>query len=51
MDNVTLLLGAAGIFGLLVVIQIITRAGRPVRRAVGGILAGWGLAWDEWGNF
>ncbi|HIR56419.1 MAG TPA: pro-sigmaK processing inhibitor BofA family protein [Candidatus Gallacutalibacter pullicola] len=42
MDNVTLLLGAAGIFGLLVVIQIITRAGRPVRRAVGGILAGWG---------
>lgn len=42
MQDSIIWLGAVGIFVLLVIIQIITRAGRPVRRAVGGMFAGLG---------
>ncbi|NLJ30551.1 MAG: transcriptional regulator [Clostridiales bacterium] len=35
-----LLLTACGVFGLLVVIQLVVRAPRPVQRAAGGVITG-----------
>lgn len=40
-DLLTLLI-AGGVFLLLVVIQLIARARKPVQRAVGGVFVGWG---------
>ena len=40
MQNTTAVVCALGVFALLVLIQVIVRAERPVRRAVGGIITG-----------
>lgn len=40
MQNLTTIVCAVGVFALLVIIQMIVKAERPVRRAVGGILMG-----------
>lgn len=40
MQNLTAAACALGVFALLVLIQVIVRAERPVRRAVGGIITG-----------
>lgn len=40
MQNVTAIVCALGVFALLVLLQVIVRAERPVRRAVGGIVTG-----------
>ena len=40
MQNLTAVACALGVFALLVLIQVIVRAKRPVRRAVGGIITG-----------
>lgn len=40
MQDVILLLTACGVFGLLVVIQLVVRAPRPVQRAAGGVITG-----------
>lgn len=40
MQNLTAVLCALGIFFLLVLIQVIVKARRPVSKAIGGILSG-----------
>lgn len=40
MQGLILALSACGVFGLLVVIQLIVRAPRPVQRAAGGVITG-----------
>ena len=40
MQNLAVIVGALGIFALLVIIQMIVKAERPVRKAIGGILTG-----------
>lgn len=40
MQSLTTIVCAVGVFALLVIIQMIVKAERPVRRAVGGILMG-----------
>jgi hypothetical protein len=40
LQDVILLLTACGVFGLLVVIQLVVRAPRPVQRAAGGVITG-----------
>ncbi|HEX3039012.1 MAG TPA: pro-sigmaK processing inhibitor BofA family protein [Caproiciproducens sp.] len=40
MPNLLVILTAGGVFGLLVVIQMIVRSPRPVQRAAGGVIMG-----------
>lgn len=40
MPNLLAILTAVGVFGLLVIIQMIVRSPRPVQRAAGGVLTG-----------
>lgn len=40
MQGLYLVLTACGVFGLLVVIQLIVRSPRPVQRAAGGVITG-----------
>lgn len=40
MQGLVLVLTACGVFGLLVVIQLIVRSPRPVQRAAGGVITG-----------
>lgn len=40
MQDITTIVCALGVFALLVIIQVIVKAERPVRKAIGGILTG-----------
>ena len=40
MQSMTAIICTVGVFALLVLLQVIVRAERPVRRAVGGIIMG-----------
>lgn len=40
MPGLILVLTACGVFGLLVLIQVIVKAPRPVQRAAGGVITG-----------
>lgn len=40
MPNLLAILTAGGVFGLLVIIQMIVRSPRPVQRAAGGVITG-----------
>jgi pro-sigmaK processing inhibitor BofA len=40
LPSLTIVLTACGVFALLVIIQVIVRAARPVQRAAGGIIMG-----------
>ena len=40
MQNITAIACTLGVFALLVILQVIVKAERPVRRAIGGILTG-----------
>ncbi|XOQ44624.1 MAG: Transcriptional regulator [Clostridium sp.] len=40
MQDIPTIVCALGIFALLVIIQVIVKAERPVRKAIGGILTG-----------
>jgi hypothetical protein len=40
LPNLLAILTAGGVFGLLVIIQMIVRSPRPVQRAAGGVITG-----------
>ena len=40
MSSLILVLSACGVFGLLVLIQVIVKAQKPVQRALGGVIVG-----------
>jgi len=40
LPSLTIVLAACGVFALLVIIQVIVKAPRPVQRATGGVIMG-----------
>jgi len=40
LPSLTIVLSACGVFALLVIIQVIVKAPRPVQRAAGGVIIG-----------